>query len=231
MSGNTIRYVFSEHDLILAEQGLIHAPQVMPSRDPGLASSPSTYIGLHAMGVESPKSSIHQDDEEALLPAQEPKEPKMKRLWNAVKRAVRREKHSAHHPFPDAVAGGPGNRILVTKEFSVTSEQVSAEDAAAGPVVPTVTATATGPLTSPRKFEDGAATTIAKTPTTATTASATKMDNGKHQQHQRKKEYKFEDDVDEEDELQDVETARFPKSFSRNFRRSLSAALPQVHWR
>ncbi|XXH06086.1 hypothetical protein Hte_012531 [Hypoxylon texense] len=111
-------------------------------------------------------------------------------------------------PSADAVAGGPGNRILVTKEFSVTSEPVSAEDATAGPVVPTVTATATGPVTSPRKFGDGAGTTIAKTPTTATTATATKMDNGKQQQ-QSKKEYKFEDDVDEEDELQDVQIASY----------------------
>ncbi|KAI4865630.1 hypothetical protein F4820DRAFT_447838 [Hypoxylon rubiginosum] len=234
MSRPTIRFVISDSNLMLTAQDRMNPPQVMPTRDPGLASSPSTFIGLHAMGIESPRSDSTDQEEESpeqqQQQQQQAKNTKMKRLWNAVKRAVRRPKNSAH-PFADATAGGPGNRILVTHEFSVTSEPAPVlPSTAANPIAP---ATSTVRVDSPSKFEeygkDGAATAEAPaTAKTTATATATNVDgkNKKKAMVDKDADVEWEDGDDDEDEPQQ-QNPHFPTSFSRNFRRSMSAALPQ----
>ncbi|KAI1400791.1 hypothetical protein F4819DRAFT_509122 [Hypoxylon fuscum] len=137
----TIRFVVSNSNLLLTDRDRHNPPQIQPTQDPGLASSPSTHIGLHAMSINphgSDENNIERDEstmdhaknteedgEHATGRDEGTTEPtdKIRRAWAAVKQLGRRlvKKPAAtpqHRPIRET--------ILVTKEVSITSEPASA---------------------------------------------------------------------------------------------------------
>ncbi|KAI1765506.1 hypothetical protein GGR53DRAFT_529552 [Hypoxylon sp. FL1150] len=238
MSRPTIRCVISQSNMMLAAENRAHPPQIQPTRDPGLASSPSTFLGLYAMGIESPHTS---NDSVNTVPADEPSEvepkpKKMQRLWAAVKRVVRRPKTGTPHPFADAVAGGPGTRILVTSEVDM-SDEPGPSSAAAGkkPVAATstaVSASASSPIAGSwdeRDDRNDEATLVATATVTAPTPVPEEEGKKKKKGKGKGKERAF-SRIDEEDDEQTGETSTsgFVRSFSRNFRKSVSRTIDQT---
>ncbi|KAI1775316.1 hypothetical protein F4818DRAFT_441414 [Hypoxylon cercidicola] len=235
MSNPTIRIVTSESNLIPAAS----LPQVQPTSNPGLASTPSTYMGLDEMAIDTPSlTNISNVDSSSSSSSsvEEPKHKKMQRLWAAFKRFVRNPKRTRdeffihrNHPFADTMAGGPGNRILVTKEVITTNEAAPLLTPAADHhVSPTTTATPVSPVTAARfqpwDLEEGGKDAAAAAATTTTAAAAAAAPAAKDDGDKKKNKAKWTSAFQEDDEQQ--QGPGFVKSFSRNFRRSVSAAFP-----
>ncbi|OTB00074.1 hypothetical protein M426DRAFT_15820 [Hypoxylon sp. CI-4A] len=118
-------------------------PQVLPSLDPGLPSSPSARIGLAAMGIETPPGTPEPEPEPEPEPATEAPQPKDKKkwskrnIWSSLRNFGRRYKnqireHTNTNTNTNAAAAAAAadttstslGGILVTQEVSVTYERL-----------------------------------------------------------------------------------------------------------